>query len=206
MNREKLLSKVSKLDKRFKKFFKYSLDYLEQHNKSLKIKSGSTVRYKDDPAESSGWCDGSSIEIARDIKLFKETYVHEFCHMTQAVEDSYAWEFAQQSNFWSDLEKNRQDVEFWQEVQKQIKMEHDCERRVLEYNKEWKLFDTATYTRQANAYLYVYHYVFITKKWNKTDNIYNPHLLDKMPTELIPYDKLQYIDMDIMMMYSEVLK
>jgi hypothetical protein len=206
MNKRKLQASVINCTEKFKEFFNFSLNYLKENEKELIIHPGQVIRYKDDPADCCGWCDGDSIEIARDFKLFEETYVHEFCHMEQAVQDSYAWQLGQESTMWEDLESNRSDIALWNEILKVLKMERDCERRVLEKNLTWKLFDAETYAKQANIYLYFYHYVYLTRKWHNSSLLYSAELLDKMPPKLLTPQELNKIDMKVMMLYDKILK
>lgn len=207
MNRRKLHSQISDCNPKFKNFFAYALDYLNEHNKELVIHPGSKIKFGDDPAECTGWCDGDSIEIARELNLFEETFVHEFCHMTQAVEDIHLWNQHQKSTFWDDLQSNNTDcINFWDEIYKTIRLEQDCEARVLEINKHWNLFDASLYAKQANAYLYFYHYVYITRNWELASPLYCDELLKVMPSKLLTPKQLKSIDMNIMRVYAKVLK
>jgi len=212
MNRKKLHSQISDCTPQFKNFFAFALDYLNEHNKTLVIHPGEKIRYGDEPGECTGWCDGDSIEIAREIKLFEETFVHEFCHMMQAVEDAHCWNQNQKSTFWDnlnlpeDLKLNDNSVNFWNETYKVIRVERDCEARVLQINKEWQMFDSTLYTKQANAYLYFYHYVYLTRKWEVATSLYCDEVLKVMPSQLCTLKQLKSIDMSIMNVYNKVLK
>jgi hypothetical protein len=213
MNRRKLHSQISDCTPQFKIFFEYALDYLHDNNKELVIRPGERIKYGNDPAECTGWCDGDSIEIARELNLFEETFVHEFCHMMQAVEDTHLWNQHQKSNFWDnlnltlDLKSNDDnDISFWDETYKIIRLEQDCEARALKMNKHWKIFDGNVYAKQANAYLYFYHYVYLTRKWELASSLYCDELIKLMPAKLLTQKQLKIIDMTIMNAYNKVLK
>ena len=207
MNRRKLHSQISDCTSQFKKFFEFALDYLDEHGKELVIHPGTKIKYGDDPAECTGWCDGESIEVARELHLFEETFVHEFCHMTQAVQDTSLWNDHQASTFWEDLQSNNTDgISFWNEMYKTILLEQDCEARVLKLNKEWQLFDATLYAKQANAYLHFYHYVYITRNWELASPLYCEELLKVMPAKLCTPKQLKNINMNIMSVYGEILK
>jgi len=212
MNRQKLHSQISDCTPNFKNFFEYALDYLHINNKDLVIRSGEKIKYGDEPGECTGWCDGASIEIARDLKLFEETFVHEFCHMMQAVEDTHLWDQHQKSTFWEDLnlpldlKSNNNDISFWNETYKIIRLEQDCESRALKMNKHWNIFDGALYAKQANAYLYFYHYVYLTRKWELASSLYCNELIKLMPLKLLTPKQLKNIDMNIMSAYNKILK
>jgi hypothetical protein len=206
MNRRKLHSQTADCSPKFKKFFSYALDYLKDNNKELVIHPGEKIKYLEDPSECTGWCDGDSIEIARELKLFEETFVHEFCHMMQAVEDTYLWNQHQKCTFWDDLHSCDDNITFWNETYKTIRLERDCEKRVLDVNKIWELFDGELYAKQANAYLYFYHYVYLTRRWDLATTLYCDEILNVMPSKLLTPQQLKTINMDIMLVYDKVLK
>jgi hypothetical protein len=205
MNRQKLHSQTVNCTPNFKKFFVFALDYCKANNKELVIHDQEAVSYGDDSSECSGWCDGDTIEIARGINLFEETFVHEFCHIIQADEECAAWALGQKSKIWEVL-KCDDSVSVWKEIYKTVRMERDCERRVLKYNKTWNLFDQVLYTKQANAYLYFYHYLFLTRQWELSQELYCDKILDAMPSKLLSVEQLSCINMNIMALYDENLK
>lgn len=204
MNRKKLLAAVSGCSRNFVSFFEYSLEYLEARDKELVIKNKKSVSHKDDEDnECCGWCDGDSIEIARFSKKFEETYVHEFSHMTQAVQDTKMWKLGQISTFWEDLAANNLGINKWDQVLMTIQMERDCEKRALKISDEWGLFDHTQYAREANIYLYFYQYVFMTKRWYSTGGLYHPEILSVVPSKLESMTNLKHINMDIMQKFSK---
>lgn len=207
MNRRKLQAQILNCNPNFKKFFAFALDYLDTHDKELVIHSTEKIKYQNDSGECTGWCDGDSIEVARRLHLFEETFAHEFCHMTQAVEQTVLWNNHQTSTFWEDLVLNNTDaLSLWNEMYKTIKLEQNCEARVLKLNKQWQLFDPILYAKQANAHLHFYHYVYLTRNWDCVGDLYCDELLSCMPSKLCSPQNLKHINMNIMNTYSKILK
>lgn len=185
----------------FKKFFEWSVDYLGKHDKKLIVSN--TKYIKSDGIKCSGWCDGEEIVIARKMPKFEETYVHEFSHMNQAVENSRYW--FEDNKFWEQLEKQTLQIRSWDEVLKVIALERDCERRAMKHSRDWDLFDDESYAQAANTYLYFYHFVFLKQKWVTSTTIYHPFIVNAMPKKLLPLSEFKSINMELMNLYNECL-
>jgi hypothetical protein len=182
----------------FVSFSEWTKEYCREHDKKIILKN--TKKLKFEGGNCAGWCDGDTLSIATKAPLAAETYCHEFAHMTQAVEKSPLWET--KNLFWDDLQKNKIDVKSYHSILETIELERDCEKRSLKFSKEWELFDNDLYAQLANAYLYYYQYVFLKRKWFPSSQIYNPIIVDLMPTKLLPADTFKKIDMDLMHVYD----
>lgn len=200
------MDKISKTlegcSKNFRRFFDWSLDYLCEHHKKVQIVNRRHV-IMNDSQKCSGWCDGSEIVVARKNPLFEQVYVHEFSHMTQAIEESPLWE--EEFDFWNLLYGKGLLVQDYERVFDVIALERDCEKRSVSFSKKWKLFDEEQYARQANVYLHYYQYLFLTNKWINSTSIYHPLLLQYMPEKIQPLHKFKNIDMDLMRLFYDCL-
>jgi hypothetical protein len=183
----------------FKSFFEWSIDYLCEHKKKVKL-SNSRFLNMTPSQRCSGWCDGNEIVVAFKSPLFEQVYVHEFSHMTQCVENSILWK--DDFDFWNDLSKGFT-IKSYDKILEVIALERDCEKRALALSKKWDLFDNALYAKQANLYLHYYQYIFLTNKWINSTSIYHPLILEKMSDKLQPMSCFSKIDMELMKLFHE---
>jgi uncharacterized protein YneR len=197
--------KVSnKFNKRnFQKFEKFVREYCELHRKKIIIKP--TKHLRSNGVKYGGCCDGYSMQVARKHPLFENIFVHEFSHMTQAVEEIDLW--YDYGDIWEPLAENRISIASWDEFMKVIALERDCERRALKFIRQFNLCSEEDYALKANTYLYYYQYVFLTKNWNQKKSIYgSPEVNALMPTKLLPMSTFKKIDMKIMEAFFKYLK
>lgn len=199
---DKINKTLEGCSKNFKKFFDWSLDYLCEHKKKIQIVNRRHV-IMDNGQKCSGWCDGNEITIARKNPLFEQVYVHEFSHMTQAVEKSPYWE--EEFNLWELLYGKGLQLQNYEEVLEVIALERDCEKRAIKFASKWKLFDEKEYAKQANVYLHYYQFLFLTNKWINSTSIYHPLLLQYMPEKIQPLSKFDNIDMNLMRLFYDCL-
>lgn len=168
----------------FLKFFEWACEYLKKHNKKLTIRNGKHIYLNKERC--AGWCDGDEICVAGNAKLFEEIFVHEFCHMQQAIEESKYWV------------EDHPVMTNWESVFKVIQVERDCEMRAIRLSRKWKLFDNKRYAQKTNLYLYFYQYVFLINRWNNSTSIYKKQLIDLMPDKILPISKFKEINMEVM--------
>lgn len=185
-------------NKNFHDFFLYAKGFAEGHGIEIKIRNTKKVY------GCSGYFDGTELVVARKCQFFEEVFVHEFAHMMQAFDEEPVYENC--PDIWTPLSKGLE-IQDWDSVYKVIVMERDCESRALKIAKKWNLFDRTLYAQRANAYLYFYHFVFLTKTWGKQyTNIYHKEIINKMPKKLLPEENFKTINMDLMMIYFKLLK
>lgn len=124
----------------------------------------------------SGYFDSENkvLAVAGGHAMFLEILAHEYCHLTQWVEQCPAW---------VDLEKNNSLGKVWEWVGgKRIRnvhkhltlagnMELDNEKRTVQIIKKFDLpIDVDTYIRKANSYVLYYQHMRYTRKWCGTEN------------------------------------
>lgn len=191
---------LASLSPNFLVFFEWCEEYLRINNKKLTIVNKKYITF--DGGKCSGWCDGEEIVIAARSALFEETFVHEFAHMQQAIENDPCWDT--DDKFWDDLKDDKLSINSWDSLFGIIALEHNCESRALKLSKKWNLFDNEIYAQRANLYLHFYHYVFLSKRWNSSSGLYQfADLIDRMPTKLVKLNSMRKIDMDIMQSFNK---
>lgn len=196
MTRKSLLKKCSK---NFVPFFEWAEDYCRKHNKKITIADSAKIKFAGGAC--GGWCDGNEIAIAGRGLLFEETFVHEFAHLTQAVEESKLWK--EEFSFWEELEKGKVSAASYLSLLEIIALERDCEKRSIALSKKWNLFDNKIYAQRANVYLYFYQYVFTNRFWGSSGGIYcSPDLIKSMPEKLVPMKEFLKIDMERMLVFD----
>lgn len=110
--------------------------------------------------------------------------VHEYCHVTQWVDDIDLWHNASSTKFDEWLGGKR-----IHNVHKYIgytrDLELDNEKRVVRMIRKWKLsVDVDKYIKGANAYIHFYNWMGYTRRWSKPTNspYTNKHILSSMST------------------------
>ena len=174
---------------------------MEKHEKKIIIVNAKSIKM--DGVRCGGWCDEEEIVVAFKNPLFEQTYVHEFSHMQQNIQESPYWKDT--SLFWKHLNKDKIAISSWDSVLEIIALERDCEKRALNHSKKWEIFDNKDYAKNANLYLHFYQYVFLKRKWIPSPSIYHPVLAKMMPTELRPLADFKHIDMNLMCLFDECL-
>lgn len=149
--------------------------------------SGKTVRLYG--GHSRGYFDSYNgvLAYAKNAKDSLLVLLHESCHLDQWLEndlddDCYAvlWEWLS-------------GVEYEENVLKKavlgvIAVESDCEKRTVKKIKQYCLdVDIEAYIRSANAYLYFFHWMKITRRWVSPKNSFydKKDLIDACPSRFL---------------------
>lgn len=93
--------------------------------------------------------------------------IHEYCHFIQWRDKVQVWRDFEESDF------SIQDVidspkKCKREILSLIKLEADCEKRVIKLIKKHKLFCPLQYAREANAILFKYGFIYTNGFWPRT--------------------------------------
>lgn len=117
--------------------------------------------------------------------------IHEYCHFLQWREAAKVWKEFEESNFSiEDVIKNPK--KFKSQILLLIKLEADCERRVIKLVNKYGLFCPNQYAKEANYILYKYAFIYTNGFWpsagSKLSGFY-----DKCPDK-IKKSYLDYID------------
>jgi phosphorylcholine metabolism protein LicD len=135
----------------------------------------------------SGYFDSEVPElvVAMNRKDWIEILVHEYCHLTQWVDNIPLWNKSAVS-----LEK----IDVWlsggevRGINRHLgvarDLELDNEKRSVALIREWGLkVDVEHYIQKANAYVQFYNYMGISRRWSKPGNspYSNENLINEMP-------------------------
>jgi|688.fasta_scaffold886431_2 hypothetical protein len=184
-------------------FVDSAFEFAQKHNKTIEFRNVNylLVNRKE---QCTGYCDDDGLVVAYKENILSafKTFVHEFCHLQQSVEDIKGWK----EWHWPSFDGNLS-IPDYQNLKKCIELEHDCERRAIKYIKELNIVDVEEYIQEANSYFFFQQYCFLKRKWFPlkcgNEDIY-AFLINSMPTKLVPVKSFSKIDMDVMNMFEIV--
>lgn len=168
-----------------KHFLHYVRGKCKKHGVSLKLKPVTYIKV--DGIRCSGYFDDSErvMVVAMKNKLALEILVHEFCHLTQFIDNCPPWK-----NIGDSLDK----LTKWLEgkrvnnIHKHINairdMELDNEKRTVEMIKLFNLdISIKDYIKRANSYIYFYNWIKKSRRWSNPKNspYKNENVLRIMP-------------------------
>lgn len=140
---------------------------------------------------SGGYFDGETKVLAvacgRTEDSWLGTLLHEYCHLTQWVDNQPDW-LAYNVAMWSWIEgkRVRNPLAAIRTVQA---TEADCERRAIRLAKEMDApIDLERYTRAANAYIHFHNVIAETRKWYRPDVVMS-EMSDLLATANPTFDK-----------------
>lgn len=192
--------------KNFKKFEKYAINYCKKHDKTITLVPQKTVsqeEFKD--FKCAGFCDGDEMVVATKNQNFHTVFVHEFAHLTQAVERIPMWD--ESGDIWSAIQKGKVSLGKWDEFVNVIAVERDCERRSLNLIKKFNITNPEIYAQNANIYLYYYQYVFMTQRWSGRKSLYDcKELRNIVPKKLLSAKHFGNINMEVMTCFFNYFK
>jgi hypothetical protein len=129
------------------------------------------------------------------FKKWFPVFLHEFCHFLQWKENCKIWQNSVVSDgsdasmevfSWVDGKKiPRKKLDTYIRLARDVEL--DCERRVCKLIKKFNLpLDIEQYAQQANAYVYLYNWLRVRRKWYKTGNApyENPKIWKNLPKSL----------------------
>lgn len=129
-----------------------------------------------------------------DTEAFLGVLIHEYCHVTQWVENCTIW---QQDMWWAErfntdewLNSGRRCTENMRKTfATRRDMEADNERRAVRMIKEFKApIDIGRYIQRANSYIHFYNTMPVTNRWYHKDRV--PYRMPNV-TALFRSDKIE---------------
>lgn len=144
-----------------------------------------------------GFFDGKRIVVAGRSKKSGYIFLHEVFHSQQLAENHPLWS---DYNPWD----KKFDIKRFPGFYNLMRLERDCEKRVIKFAKKHDLFDSSEYAREANSYLLFYQFVFLTGEWVHFKGFSNKDLLNEMPDKIVSERRLKNIDMDLMALYCKI--
>jgi hypothetical protein len=162
----------------------------KKHGVSVKITKGNYIRTIENGKafHCSGYFDAESrvLAAASGHAMFLEVLAHEYCHLTQWVEQCKAWTDQETEDsmgkVWAWIAgKNVRNVD--RHLNRATMLELDNEKRTVKIIKKFKLpIDIDTYVQKSNAYVLYYQHMKYTRKWcNRKNSPYKvPEIFENM--------------------------
>jgi hypothetical protein len=178
-------------------FIKYVKQECKTHNIKCLLKNTKTVKLTDDNDRCSGYFDEEHLVVAMNRPDALQILVHEYCHLTQWVEQCDTW-IASVKNESHDKLYRWLAGEEVKDIKKAINicrdLELDNEKRAIKMIKRFNLpIDIDIYIKKANAYVQYYNYLLISRKWCSPKNspYKNNRLVELMSSKFnMNYNKL----------------
>lgn len=178
-------------------FIKHVKQECKKHNINCVLKNTKTVKLTDDNDRCSGYFDEESLVVAMNRPDALQILVHEYCHLTQWVEQCDSWVASVKNESHDKLYRwlAGEDIK---DIKKAISicrdLELDNEKRAIKMIKRFNLpIDIDIYIKKANAYVQYYNYLPISRKWCSPKNTpyKNNRLVELMSSKFnMNYNKL----------------
>lgn len=196
------------------------IDFLE-HTLIIAIKNGIELNLPDAPEVEypgtsgimcAGYFTGTKFACAmgKPTEEWLPIFAHESCHMDQYLEDPIKWkeyDIIDQIDPWLEGKIELTPEQLKEVIDKVIELELDCERRTVAKIYEWELeLDLNEYIKRANAYLFFYRFVQLTRTWYGGVNAFyrNPEIVSLCPdTFLESYETVPQEILDKMLEIHE---
>lgn len=180
-----------------KEFIKHVKLECKKHNVKCILKNTKTVKLTDDNDRCSGYFDEENLVVAMKRPDAIQILVHEYCHLTQWVEQCDLWVASVKNESHDKLYRWLAGEEV-KGIEKAISicrdLELDNEKRAVKVIKRFNLpVDIDIYIKKANAYVQYYNYILLSRKWcNPKNTPYkNERLVEAMSTKFnMDYSKL----------------
>jgi hypothetical protein len=180
-----------------KEFIKHVKLECKKHNVKCILKNTKTVKLTDDNDRCSGYFDEENLVVAMNRPDAIQILVHEYCHLTQWVEQCDLWVASVKNESHDKLYRWLAGEEV-KGIEKAISicrdLELDNEKRAVKVIKRFNLpVDIDIYIKKANAYVQYYNYILLSRKWcNPKNTPYkNERLVEAMSTKFnMDYSKL----------------
>ena len=180
---------IKRTDKE-ERFVRWVKKQCRKHGVKCKLKNVSYLRlsgsircsgYFDDAAS-----DSPTLVVAMNRPDWIEILVHEYCHLTQWIDQKSIWTKAGDSlphvdEWLSGVEVP--DIDYHLGIARDLEL--DNEKRSVALIRKWGLnVNVDRYIQKANAYIQFYNYLGKTRRWSRPDNspYGNETVLKAMPT------------------------
>jgi len=168
----------------------------KKHNIKCVLKNTKTVKL-DGTSRCSGYFDEESLVVAMNRPDALQILVHEYCHLTQWVEQCDIWVTSTKNKSHDKLYRwlDGEEVKGIEEAINICRdLELDNEKRSVKMIKRFNLpIDIDLYIKKANAYVQFYNYLSVSRKWCRPKNTpyKNDRLLENMSNKFnMNYNKL----------------
>ena len=194
------------------KFIQFVKDECKKHKVKFKPYKRRYIKLSDSIKCGGFFADGTDEQFPKPVLAFAgghkdylELLVHEYCHMTQWLDNIPLWRKANDSLEEIDRWLAGKEVENIDEcINASRDLELDNEKRSVDMIKKWNLpIDVNEYTKKSNAYVLFYNYMKTSRKWSLPGNspYTNKEILLNMSDKFdMNYEKL---DLAIEQVYKE---
>jgi len=194
------------MKKSFEDLVKHIKQECKKYNVTLKIGRGKTVKL--DSLRVGGYFDSESrvLTAASKSTHFKTLLAHEYCHLTQYVDEFPLWDKCGDSLAKIEKYINGEDVPDIEEaIAISRDLELDNERRTTKLIEEYDLgIDAELYIKQSNAYILFYNYIVHSKRWSKPGNApYSNERIIAAMSDKFDMDYTNIHNPDIIKLYQE---
>ena len=171
-------------------FLALAIEHMIDEGMSIKLIAKNSVMC--DGVATGGYCSGSGITVATKRSDWFETFIHEYCHVLQDLDETYeptedeSWGYY---DAWL-LGKKKLSAEAVTQCTNAIRAnEMDCERRVVQLIHKYNLpINEGRYIQKANSYGLFYTVAAKYRSWYKgTSPGQIDELVDMMPREFKKY-------------------
>lgn len=183
-------------DKKWKRFLEHVIEQCKLKNVELDLRKSKYLELSDN-IKCGGYFDSDipKLACAMDHKESKTLLIHEYCHMTQWLDEIPLWNESAESIELVDKWLGGEDVEnIGKHVRISKDLELDNEKRAVQIMKDWDLeIDIEDYIRKSNAYVLFYLYLEKSRKWSVPGNspYTNKRVLELMSSKFdMNYDVL----------------
>jgi hypothetical protein len=187
-SQRKVVNKLTKNDVAF-------IEHVKINCKELGVKVDlRPTRYVkiDSNIKCSGYFDSDNkhLVVAMNHPNWLGILVHEYCHVTQWVDDIDLWHKASSTKV-DDWLGGKRIRSIDTHIGYSRDLELDNEKRAVRMIRKWKLsIDIDEYVKAANAYIHFYNWMGLTRKWSKPKN--SPYLNERILSTMSPRFNMQY--------------
>lgn len=175
------------MTKNVKSFIEHVKSECKKYGIKVKLKNVKYLKL-DDNIRCSGYFDEEEkvLAVAINSDIWLGVLVHEYCHLTQWVDNCKEWKAGCRGLPKVDEWLGGKKVSGIKKALAQSRdLELDNEKRSVKMIKKWKLpIDIKNYTQRANAYVQFYNWLWYSKRWCKPNNTPygNETIINSMPT------------------------
>ena len=156
------------------KFIAHVKEVCKLHNIYCDLRPTKTVRYSPG-IRCSGWFDsvGRKLVVAMNDPGSLGVLAHEYCHLTQWLDEHPLWDQAGESLWiideWLADKSDTEDIGYHLGIARDLEL--DNEKRTAVIIEHWGLsIDLDDYIQKANAYVLFYNYMFYIRRWSASGN------------------------------------
>jgi len=185
--------KQNNMTNKQKEFVKYVRSECKKHGIKCDLRRGAYVKLSGN-IKCSGFFDSYNKRLVVGMKneLAFDILVHEFCHLTQWVEQCEPWVNLGNSLDMVDKWLSGEEVDnIGLHMARARDMELDNEKRSVKMLKKFGFDDMVyDYTKRANAYIQFYNYMLHSRRWSKPGN--SPYKNERIIEAMSPKFNMKY--------------